>query len=233
MKKEHGLIKLVIAWFVGGLIGGIVALHSPFAWYWGILVGGLISYTVYDFPNVIHAFGVVFGSEIPKAVNIVWTFNQFKAGTIVGVCLGVFLTVAFVRVTFALQPTRVFNSNDAIASSLMYTMMGVLGGAFGWALQPAIEEKFDSSWKFCFWLFKAPFLFLKWLIIGLWLVLKIIHSEKRLAAGVYGALGVIAGYEVGNALIGALIGVGLGTLSYYFWKAVLPYLSTLGKTTTA
>src|SRR3989338_3926880 len=233
-------LKVFIACFLGGCIGSVVALEvSRYFWWVGLLAGAGVGYLSYDFKEVARAIPLAWHSVMHwQPDRKFWKdFGYFFLGMCSIFSTSFFGMAGLLSLYDSSGEGRV-PSLAMIFSFLIFT--GV--AALAIALEPT-SEKLNTGMKVLLYKgnpFIVYFYYLpKYIIIGMWfmicsipsfftaigrgfaklglfvwIVFRFIHSDMRLLCAVDAAIGVCAGFFLGSAIFGGLVGGLWGVLNF-------------------
>jgi hypothetical protein len=246
------LQKIILACFLGGFTGTIVALQLGFFWWLGMVVGSFVGYLSYEFKTVITACKRTWKTVVRwEPIKL-----RLKAGF--WLFLGIFnflLTLILPILALNFSPPYLLQFILAlIILSGFFVLVGLIGESkeetimYGESGKSFIKKMNFIRFYFLllpkglYWvlvkaipfiviglLVRIPRFVFKIIIPNIWKFAKHvfleIHSDARLLCGIDSAIGVFIGFIAGNAIIGGISGVAFGGLNYEIVSKRILHLS--------
>lgn len=245
--------KVVMACFVGGWLGALVALSvNPMFWWLGAITGFVAGYLGYSVRAVIAAIPKAWRKAVSWRPRVGWweeTKMVFLFGGVVGSIGGLLVSWILVLVWIATGHLAVASwVRDALPEGWVWLLTLclplVLGVAMSLLAAMLVPIAFSTSGgrptseidkaavRYWFWRlnpvsihFYTSYLLLKdasWCIRRMprilgrffWHLFRLVHSDRRLICGMSGATGATIGCLAGYSLVGGLVGVACGLLSF-------------------
>ena len=230
-------VKVMLAVFVGGFAGAMIALQFTVNFWWiGLMAGGLIGYLAYDPIQAIKA--------IPTAASTAWkhssgslsTYFKFMFKEWHNLLRGSWLIFLIIFWMFSfLYVASGFDSIDGMSFKAAFIMIAsftfIFGQLFGAILSATSLDKTSNAMFTILIKYLNPLrVFGYSLPRGLWYgrilllkftatftvtLFKLIHSDLRLLCGIDAAIGAAIGYFTINPLLGATIGAAWGLFNYW------------------
>ncbi len=229
--KLEGLVEVVVACFFGGTVGTLVALWINGNFWWlGVMLGGFLGYVAYDFSRVIAAARVAFGAvttvttwprRTRRGMSRLWEAVQERPeGVLIGALCGT--TILAVVTVFVAVVTGVGIVETWLVSIFALPFYAGFGARTGYKMDPRWRGVWEATVGF---IRQLPTMFLAVLKIPL-IILRLIHSDMRMAVGCDAAIGVWFGYVVAvpivdglvGAIAGGIVGAILGATSHFIAK---------------
>jgi hypothetical protein len=172
----RNLQKVMLACFLGGFIGALVAKNLGFFWWVGLIVGGFVGFLSYEFKAILiackNAWKAVVRQEsrtkIKKFFRDFGTACRGLLNAVSSVMIGAGLIVAILEICLNRHNFTLSNLFDALSAVCFWTAMFTLVGV-GICFR---DEKFIrdarrlNPFRVYFWILpKYFFISLRWLII--------------------------------------------------------------------
>lgn len=231
--------KIGIASSLGAFIGALAALQLGYFWWLGSLLGAIIGFIVYDIKAIPVAMrqSIHWHPSKNARTNMKALLLAISPGIAIGMLLAAFViglgvlsnvenkeTVTLVRVTtFArlsclLSPIGIFVSFVWMLDELSYKGNNAVKAAI-------LFSPIALPFTFAFYAIKYAFAGMRFAVLRApratvtvakrtLHVLVVINNDTRLLCAVSAGLGACIGYFAGNAIIGAITGGIIGTVTH-------------------